>query len=107
MSKVVHYCTEEGKDVFADWVRDLCDQQAATRIAARLERLRLGLFGDCKELKESVWELRVDWGPGYRIYYACAGPRLTVVLCGGDKRKQSADIERAVRYWKDWKTRRK
>jgi putative addiction module killer protein len=52
-----------------------------------------------------VWELRVDWGPGYRVYYALAGRRLVLLLCGGGKRRQAADIQQAQAYWKDWQRR--
>lgn len=64
-----------------------------------------GNFGDCKSLREGVWELRIDWMPGYRVYFAKEGRSIVLLLCGGDKRKQSADIERAVGYWKDYRAR--
>jgi putative addiction module killer protein len=60
-----------------------------------------------KPVGEGVWEARIDWGPGYRIYYAQAGQRLILLLVGGDKRKQQADIEKAHLYWVDWQNRRK
>jgi putative addiction module killer protein len=66
-----------------------------------------GNFGDVKPVGEGVWEARIDWGPGYRIYYAQAGQRLILLLVGGDKRKQQADIEKAHLYWVDWQNRRK
>jgi len=56
-------------------------------------------------VRDGVWELRIDLGPGYRVYYAMAGKTCVLLLCGGDKRKQSSDIERAVAYWKDYKER--
>ena len=105
MFQVVHFETEDGIDEFAAWVVELRDQQAAARIAARIQRLALGLFGDCRPLREGVWELRVDWGPGYRVYYARSGKRIVLLLTGGDKRSQSADIRRAVRYWQEWQRR--
>ena len=107
MSRVEHYQTHEGTDIIGDWLDSLIDHQAVARIAARLIRLELGNFGDCKALSNGVWELRVDWGPGYRIYYAQAGTELIVLLCGGDKRKQQNDIARAVGYWQDWQRRSK
>jgi putative addiction module killer protein len=64
-----------------------------------------GNFGDCKPLTEGVWELRIDHGQGYRVYYARAGEKLLLLLAGGDKRKQRADINTAVSYWKDWNRR--
>ena len=81
------------------------DAKAAARIAARIARLAAGNFGDCKPLRDGVWELRIDWGPGYRVYYAMSGRRCVLLLCGGDKRKQSADINRAIEYWNDYQRR--
>ena len=71
----------------------------------RIRRLESGNFGDCKSVGAGVLELRVDVGPGYRLYCARRGVDLVVLLCGGDKRGQSADIERAKDYWSDWKRR--
>jgi len=92
-------------DVFAEWISELRDQQAAARIAARIQRLALGLFGDCRPLRKGVWELRVDWGPGYRVYYAQSGERVVLLLAGGDKRTQSADVRRAIEHWQEWQRR--
>lgn len=103
--EIVHYRDEAGSDMFAQWITGLRDTRTAARIAARIERLAEGLFGDCKPLRDGVWELRVDWGPGYRIYYAQAGRHIILLLCGGDKRKQSADIKRAISYWREWQRR--
>ncbi|MGA3210999.1 MAG: type II toxin-antitoxin system RelE/ParE family toxin [Terriglobales bacterium] len=64
-----------------------------------------GNFGDCRPLKHGVWEMRIDWGPGYRVYYAMAGKACVLLLCGGDKRRQSEDIGRAIDYWKDYQER--
>ena len=83
----------------------LDDAQARARIAARIDRLSLGNFGDCKPLREGVSELRIDWGPGYRMYYAMLGRTCVLLLCGGDKRKQSSDVNRAIEYLQDHKER--
>ena len=64
-----------------------------------------GNFGDHKFCRDGVWELRVSVGVGYRVYYAQSGSRVILLLCGGDKRTQDADIERAVKYWRDWQRR--
>lgn len=64
-------------------------------------------FGDCKPVSDGVWELRINWGPGYRVYYAQAGKRLILLLAGGDKRKQQTDIDAAVLRWHDWQHREK
>jgi putative addiction module killer protein len=74
-------------------------------IATRINRLALGNFGDCKTLRQGLCELRIDWGPGYRVYYAMVGKECVLLLCGGDKRKQSTDIMRALEYLKDYKER--
>lgn len=74
-------------------------------VMVRVERLRGGGFGDCKPLRAGVWELRIDWGPGYRVYYALADKHVVLLLMGGDKRRQSMDISLAVEYWKDWQRR--
>lgn len=105
MIEVRRYLTESGKDVFGEWLADLTDDRARAKVAARVLRIAAGNFGDCKSLREGVWELRIDWGPGYRVYFAKEGRSIVLLLCGGDKRKQSADIERAIGYWKDYKAR--
>ncbi len=79
------------------------DIKARAKIVTRLDRLALGNFGDCRSLRGGLFELRIDWGPGYRIYYALLGRTCVLLLCGGDKRKQSSDIRRAVEYLKDYR----
>jgi putative addiction module killer protein len=69
------------------------------------QRMAAGNFGDCKPIDDGVWELRVDHGPGYRVYYARTGGKLLLILVGGDKRKQQSDIDAALEYWKNWKRR--
>lgn len=103
---ITHYCNSKGTDVFGDWFDGLPDRQTQARIAARIDRLELGLFGDAKSLGGGVWELRVDCGPGYRVYYAMAGHAVLLLLCGGDKSRQRSDIARALMYWSDFQGRR-
>jgi putative addiction module killer protein len=105
MFEVLRYVTASGTVVVSQWLGGLRDNQARARIAARFLRLAAGNFGDCKPLRDGVWEMRIDIGPGYRIYYAIAGRTCVLLLCGGDKRKQSADINRAVEFWKDYQQR--
>lgn len=105
MIEIRHYLTASGKNVFEEWLDSLRDAKTEARIAARIARLAVGNFGDCKPVSGGVWELRVDWGPGYRVYYAMIGRTCVLLLCGGDKRKQSADISRAVEYWNDYQRR--
>ena len=83
----------------------LADNQAKARILARIDRLAVGNSGDSKHLRGGVSELRIDWGPGYRVYYAMIGKTCVLLLCGGDKRKQSSDIERAIEYLHDYRER--
>jgi putative addiction module killer protein len=103
--EVRHYINNAGKDVFDEWLSELTDPRAQAKIAVRINRLAAGNFGDCKSLGRGLYEFRIDWGPGYRIYYAMIGQRCLLLLCGGDKRKQAADIERAVAYFDDYKIR--
>jgi putative addiction module killer protein len=103
--EIRHYVTPVGKDVFDDWLKELTDVRAQAKIATRINRLAAGNFGDCKSLRQGLYELRVDWGPGYRVYYAMI-KACVLLLCGGDKRKQAADIERALEYLRDYKERR-
>jgi putative addiction module killer protein len=103
MMEVRRYVTEAGKDVFGQWLSELSDARARAKIATRIDRLTVGNFGDCKPLRDGVWELRIDWGPGYRVYYGMLERTCVLLLCGGDKRKQASDIKRAVEYWKEYK----
>ena len=105
MIEIRRYVTRTGKDVFGDWLSRLADTQAKARILVRIDRLVVGNFGDTKQLRGGISELRIDWGPGYRIYYAWVGRTCVLLLCGGDKRKQSSDIQRAVEYLRDYQER--
>jgi putative addiction module killer protein len=99
------YITPEGKDVFGEWLARLKDDRARAKIVIRLDRLAASNFADCKPLRGGVSELRIDWGPGYRVYYAMVAKSCVLLLAGGDKRKQSSDIERALGYLRDYKER--
>src|SRR6202142_2793078 len=101
MMEIRHYTTADGKDVFETWLASLRDDRAEARIDARINRLTGGNSGDCKSVGGGVWELRIDYGPGYRVYYAMEGGQVVLLLCGGDKRKQAVDIQRAMGYWTD------
>src|SRR5208283_439171 len=103
--EIRHYVSPAGEDIFDDWLSELADARAQAKIATRIDRLVAGNFGDCKPLRQGVCELRIDWGPGYRVYYAMVGKVCVLLLCGGDKRKQSADIDRAIEYLSDYKER--
>jgi putative addiction module killer protein len=87
---------------FAAWLDGLTDLRARARIQVRLDRLAQGNPGDVKRLTKHVSELRIDYGPGYRVYFTRKGPLLVILLCGGDKRTQDADIKQAIRIAADW-----
>ena len=103
--EIRHYVTADGKDIYAEWQEALRDTRAKTAIDRRIYRVELGNFGDHKFCRDGVWELRIDYGPGYRIYYTRADDRIVLLLCGGDKSRQSADIDLACKYWIEWKGR--
>ena len=105
MVEIHHYLSRAGKDLFDDWLTRLADARAQAKIAVRINRLAAGNFGDCKPLRQGLCELRIDWGPGYRVYYATIARESVLLLCGGDKRTQSSDIERALQYLNDYKER--
>jgi putative addiction module killer protein len=104
--EIRRYRAAAGDEPFTQWLSDLPDRRAGARILVRLERLELGNFGDVKFLRDGVSELRIDCGPGYRVYFGRDGKTVIVLLCGGDKRRQDADIERAVALWREYGSRR-
>lgn len=99
------YQMADGRVPFDEWLADLKDVQARARIRARLARVQAGNFGDCKPLREGVQELRIDHGPGYRIYLSRQGPVVVLLLCGSDKSGQRGAIKRALAYLNDWRER--
>jgi putative addiction module killer protein len=84
-------------DTYAQWLDDLRDIHARARVLARVERLAAGNPGDVKPVGEGVSELRIDYGPGYRVYFTMRGHTLIILLAGGDKRTQTTDIKTALR----------
>ncbi|MFV2069233.1 MAG: type II toxin-antitoxin system RelE/ParE family toxin [Pirellulales bacterium] len=100
------YETEDGDCPYTVWFEALRDKRAKQRIGARIRRVEGGNFGDSKAVGEGVIELRVDYGPGYRVYFGRDGNKLVVLLIGGDKRTQAKDIAAAKGYWADYKARR-
>jgi putative addiction module killer protein len=105
--RIEHYLTPDGPhDIYLQWLSRLRDRQAKVAVIRRVNRIEQGNFGDHKFCRDGVWELRVDTGPGYRVYYARTGQRIVLLLCGGDKRTQETDIRQAVAYWRDWQGRR-
>jgi len=91
-------------DTYEQWFRKLKDRQAQARINARIRRIEMtGNFGDVKPTREGVSELRIDYGPGYRIYFMQRGSVWVVLLAGGDKSTQGTDIKTAIKIAKEWK----
>ena len=105
MYEIRHYLTESERDVFMEWRRQLRDTKAKIAVDRRINRMESGNFGDHKFCRDGVRELRIDMGPGYRVYYGVAGAQVVLLLTGGDKRSQDADIDRACAYWLDWQGR--
>ena len=99
------YVTEEGREPFSEWLASLRDVKARAKIRVRLDRVSLGNLGDCHGVGEGVQELRIDYGPGYRVYFGLEGQTIVLLLCGGDKSTQTKDIETAKRYWNEYRRR--
>ena len=87
--------TIRGSSIYQNWIENLRDSRARYRILARIKRLESGNAGDVKPVGEGVSEMRIDYGPGYRVYYKDVGMEIIILLCGGDKSSQCADIDRA------------
>lgn len=99
------YVTTAGREPFSDWLKSLRDQRARAKIRVRLDRVSLGNFGDCHAVGDGVQELRIDYGPGYRVYFGQEETTIVLLLCGGNKHTQSKDIETAKRYWGEYRSR--
>lgn len=104
--EIRHYVTASGKDPYQQWLDGLKDLKGRVIIQRRIDRVANGNFGDHRFCRDGVWELRIDYGPGYRVYYAREGETVVVLLCGGSKQSQPADIKEAARYWLDYRRRR-
>ena len=101
MIRIVRYITPRGRDYFGEWFDDQPTEVRA-RIQARLDRIEVGNFGDHRLLKGGIVELRLDFGPGYRVYFGRDAQMLVILLAAGTKRRQSRDIERARRHWQQY-----
>ena len=99
------FVTEEGSEPFSEWLTSLRDIKARAKIRVRLDRVSLGNLGDSHGLGEGLQELRIDYGPGYRVYLGQEGETIVLLLCGGDKSTQTKDIEKAKRYWNEYRRR--
>jgi len=101
---VLIYENEVGKHPYIEWFSDLKDRQARAKIETRIARLEAGNFGDTKSVGDGVVELRIDYGPGYRLYIGRDGNTTVILLCGGDKATQDQDITLAQKYWKHYRS---
>ncbi len=99
------YLTEDGRAPFSEWLDSLRDERAYAKILVRLDRVKLGNLGDWAAVEGGVAELRIHYGPGYRVYFGEVGTTIILLLCGGDKSTQAQDIRTAHAYWKDFKRR--
>ena len=103
--EIREYVSRDGKAIFTEWWRKLRDPQARDRIHIHIDRLTLGNTGDSKSLGNGIHELRIHYGPGYRVYYGKTGKRIILLLCGGNKASQQQDVKRAKHYWEDYRRR--
>ncbi|MEH2406347.1 type II toxin-antitoxin system RelE/ParE family toxin [Nostoc sp.] len=103
--EIRNYLTVDGKNIFDEWLDSLRDRRAKAKIRARLDRVEDGNLGDCKSVGEGIFELRIDYGSGYRIYFGQEGITIIILLCGGDKSTQERDIGKAQEYWKDYRSK--
>ncbi len=104
--RLIEYQTSNKRFPFTDWI---CSKKVSLQVRAvvdaRLNRLMLGLAGDCRSVGEGVFELRIHVGAGYRIYFSYYGSEIVLLLCGGDKQSQKKDIVTAKKYWLDYQRR--
>lgn len=103
--EIIEYVTPERKKPFSAWLFRLKDVRGRALVQGRLKRIELGNFGDCKHLSGGVWELRINFGPGYRAYFAKEGMSIVLLLCGGDKGSQKRDVQKAIEYLDDYRRR--
>lgn len=104
MITVIRYRAAEGEEpIVTTWIAGLKDRRASLKIDSRITRIEQGNFGDHKAVGEGVSELRITEGAGYRVYFGRHGDAIVVLLCGGDKNSQDADIKEAKRLWSVWK----
>ncbi|WP_342350086.1 type II toxin-antitoxin system RelE/ParE family toxin [uncultured Nitrospira sp.] len=101
--KVLVYEDEQGNEPFSEWFKGLKDLKGKERIGTRIRRLSEGLYGDSEPVGEGVSELRLFFGPGYRVYFGEEANNIVILLCGGDKSSQKRDIQTAKGYWKEYK----
>jgi len=97
------YEDKKGEEPFVLWISSLKDISMQARVKNRIKRIQLGNFGDCKSIDKSIFELRLNFGPGYRVYFAKESNVVVLLLCGGNKKTQNKDIKKAKMYWDNYK----
>lgn len=106
MTNIINeYTDEQDKSPYAEWLASLRDARAKAKIIMQVDRMELGLFGDVESIGDGLSELKIHYGPGYRVYYGKEEEHSYLLLCGGNKSTQSKDIKRAKTYWQDQKRR--
>lgn len=103
MINISSYVTPRGKVPFDDWLDNL-DKKTKMIIRSRLDRIVLGNFGDCTPIENGISELRIFYGPGYRVYFGQYRKNIVILLIGGDKGTQSKDISKAKKYWAEYRS---
>ena len=106
-TRVIVFAEKDGNEPFTQWLYDLKDSVGRKRILIRITRLEQGNYGDCEPVGEGVSELRMFFGPGYRVYFGEDAENIVVLLCGGDKGSQQQDIKKAKAYWQEYLTNEK
>jgi len=102
--EIERYVTADGQIPFDNWFDSIRVSKTQTIISKRLDRVRMGNLGDYRSVGGGVFELRIDYGPGYRIYFRQVGTTIVLLLCGGDKSTQIKDIRQAQEYWRDYRS---
>ena len=97
------YRDPNGREPFTEWLKSLRDRTTRKRIQARIDRIESGNLGDHKSVGDGIFELRSQFGPGYRIYFGEVDNTIILLLCGGDKSSQGRDVEQAKAYWQEYK----
>ncbi len=102
--ELLDYRRPNGDIPFRTWLSSLKDKKSQAVVDARLVRVRKGNFGNCEPVGEGVLELKIHFGPGFRVYFGLDGERLVVLLCGGSKSRQSDDIKKAKEFWNEYRS---
>ncbi|MGK7924811.1 MAG: type II toxin-antitoxin system RelE/ParE family toxin [Spirulina sp.] len=103
--EIRNYRKQDGSSPFLEWRNSLRDRKAKAKITARLDRVAEGNLGDYRSVGDGVWELKINYGPGYRLYFGQLGSTIVLLLWGGDKSSQDRDIRKAKEYWLDYNMR--